>query len=369
MKRPVVLVLGPSRDAMSGVSTHLNTLFASPLAARFELVHFQVGSEGRDEGALGKLLRLIGSPFQLASAIMRTNAAVVHLNTSLDSRGYFRDLAYLLVAKAFAVRVVYQMHDNVFRAFGPERSAFAPGLRLVGRLPDAVVLLSEREAGAWRSFGPAPALQVVPNGIDCAPYLRQNRTADPRGPLRLIYIGRLAPRKGLPESIEALRLVRSRGIAARLVVAGGGREEARLREQVRDAGLTRDVSFVGPAYGEHKARLLSQADVLLLPSYSEGLPYALLEAMATGVVPIVTPVGAVPEVVLEREHGLFVEPRDAAAIAAAIAALAADRASLARMSAACRKRIVAGYSLERLAAHFSALYWSLGPMRAPKAVS
>lgn len=368
MTRPAVLLLGPSREAMSGVSTHVNALFASPLAGRFDLVHFQVGSEGREEGALGRAWRLLASPLQLAAAIVRTGAAIVHINTSLDARGYFRDLAYLLVAKGLGARVVYQIHDNLFRAFGPAREAWTPGLDFIARWPDAVVALSAREADAWRSRGPAPALRVVPNGIDCAPYLRQNRTPDPAAPLRLIYVGRLAPRKGLLESVEALRLARERGIAARLVVAGGGPEEPRLRQYVRERGLQRDVSFVGPAYGEHKARLLAQADALVLASYSEGLPYSLLEAMAAGVVPVVTPVGAVPEVVADGEHGLFVEPRDAEAIAQAIARLARDRATLARMSAACRRRISAAYCLERLARDFSELYASLSRAHAPKTV-
>ncbi len=368
MTRPAVLLLGPSREAMSGISTHVNALFASPLAARFELVHFQVGAEGREEGALGKLWRLLASPLQLAAAIVRTEAAIVHVNTSLDARGYFRDIAYLLVARSLGARVVYQIHDNLFRAFAPSREAFVPGLDGVARRADAVVVLSEREAEAWRARGPAPALRVVPNGIDCTPYLRQNRTPDSGAPLRLIYVGRLAPRKGLLESIEALRLARERGVAARLVVAGGGPEEPRLRQYVLDCGLQRDVSFVGPAYGEHKVRLLAQADALLLPSYSEGLPYALLEGMAAGVVPVVTPVGAVPEVVAEGEQGLFVEPRDAEAIAEAIACLARDRAALVRMSAACRRRVSAAYSLERLARDFSELYAALSAARAPKTV-
>ena len=370
MKRPAALLLGPSRDAISGVATHLNCLLGSPLAERFDLVHLQVGSEGREEGRLARLWRLAASPFQLAAAIVRYDAALVHINTSLDARGYFRDAAYLAVAKLLGARVVYQMHDNLFRVLEAPRSAFAPGLAWLARWPDAVVVLSEREAQAWRARGAAAALHVVPNGIDCAPFLRQNRAApDPAAPLRLIYVGRLAPRKGLLEAIEALRLVRGHGIAARLVVAGSGPEEPRLREHVRESGVTRDVSFVGPAYGEQKARLLAQADALLLPSYSEGLPYALLEAMAAGVVPVVTPVGAIPEVVKQGEHGLFVEPRDAEAIAEAIARLARDRMSLARMSAACRKRAAAEYSLERLAQHFSALYAALCPARVPKTVS
>jgi len=88
--------------------------------------------------------------------------------------------------------------------------------------------------------------------------------------------------------------------------------------------------------------------------------------VAAGVVPIVTPVGAIPDVVTEGEHGVFVAPRDAEAIAQAIARLAADRAALARMSAAGRACIAAGYSLERVSRDFSQLYWDLCAARTPR---
>ena len=83
--------------------------------------------------------------------------------------------------------------------------------------------------------------------------------------------------------------------------------------------------------------------------------------MAAGAVPIVTRVGAIPDVVSDGVHGVFVPPRDPQAIAAAIATLASDRAALARMSAACRERIAAAYSIERLARDFAQLYWGVAP--------
>jgi glycosyltransferase involved in cell wall biosynthesis len=259
--------------------------------------------------------------------------------------------------------VIYQVHGGSLKTFG---SRF---VRWSARLPDVVVVLSNVERDLFRSAAPTQLVEALPNGIDCQPYQRYNRAApDGQTPLRLIYVGRLAAGKGLLESIEGLRLARSRGIAARLVLAGTGPEEPRLRQYVREAGLTREVSFVGPAYGDHKARLLSQADVLLLPSYSEGLPYALLEAMAAGVVPVVTPVGAIPDVVADGEHGVLVQPRDANAIALAIEKMATDRVAITRMSAACRKRIAAAYSIDRVAKDFSELYWGLCATRAPTTV-
>ena len=364
----MVVLLGPSREAISGVTTHLNGLIGSRLAARFELLHFQIGSEGRRERLPARLARLAASPFLLAATMLRTGAALLHINTSLNAKAFWRDLVYLAVAKLCGARVLCQVHGGLLDEFA--RGPFAALVRAGMRLADAVVVLSRAQQEAFRARLPGHPVEVVPNGIDCTPYTRCNRAAsDAAAPLRLIYIGRLAPAKGLLETIEALRMARGRGVAARLVLVGSGPEEPRLRQYVRAAGLARDVAFVGPAYGEHKAQLLAQADVLVLASYSEGLPYALLEAMAAGCVPIATPVGAIPDVVSQGEHGLLVAPRDAEAVADAIAKLAGDRAGLARMSTACRARIAAGYSLERVARDFSTLYWGLCATRTPRAAT
>lgn len=362
MSRAAVLVLGPSREAVSGVSTHVNALLASKLAASFSLQHFQVGSEGRAESGWGKLARLAASPFQLGAAIARSGALLVHANTSLNARAFWRDFAYVAAAKLSGARVVLQVHGGALRSFAGRSRLAAALTRGAGRAPDVVVVLSRAERDAWQALLPDQAVAVVPNGIDCAAFRRFNRPAhDPQALLRVVYVGRLARGKGLDELLEGLRLAREQGVAARLVLAGTGPEEPRLRRRVREAGLADDVSFAGAAFGEHKARLLSVSDVLALPSYSEGLPYALLEAMAAGVVPLVTPVGAVPDVVEDGVHGALVAPRDAPALARALRRLAADRAALARMSAACRQRVAAEYSLERMAEDFSLLYCSLIP--------
>ena len=370
MTRHVVLLLGPSREAISGVTTHLNSLFGSRLATRFDLLHFQVGSEGRREGLAGRLARFVLSPLQLGAAIARHGVGLVHINTSLNAKSYWRDIAYVVVARICGARVLYQVHGGAWDEFEGKGGFFAPLMRRMLRWPDVIVVLSKAQLAAFGRAVPEQAIEIVPNGIDCMPYVRYNRPAvEADAPLRLIYIGRLVGGKGLLETIEGLRIARSQGVNARLVIAGNGPEEPRLRQYTREAGLTKEVSFVGAAYGDHKAQLLAQADALALPSYTEGLPYSLLEAMAAGVVPIVTPVGAIPDVVTEGEHGLLVAPRDAGAIAQAITKLAADRAGLIRMSAACRKHAATAYSIERVARDFSQIYWGLCAARAPRAAT
>jgi glycosyltransferase involved in cell wall biosynthesis len=361
MNRNTILLCGPHRAAVSGVSTHVNLLMDSSLAEDFDLVHFQVGSEGRDEGGLGRLLRLAFSPAALFFTILFRQVGIVHLNTSLNPRAYWRDLAYLLVARLLRARVVYQVHGGALpQEFFAKSRALTALLRWSLGLPDLVVVLARVELEAYDAFVPGQHVVALPNGIDCRPYARVptvRSRADQ--PLRVVYIGRLAREKGLYEALQGVRLAVHLGVDARLVLAGDGAEADLLRRHAEAIGIGARTKFVGPVFGNAKVLLLASADVAILPSYAEGLPYALLEAMAAGIPVLATPVGAIPDVVTHGIHGFLVEPRDPAAIGAALAQLSADRERLSWMSRACRKRVLAAYSIERLARELALHYRAL----------
>jgi len=367
LNRPVVLLLGPHRAAVSGVSTHLNLLMDSALGDDFELVHFQVGSEGRDEGPVARLARLALSPFALFATILFRQVAVVHLNTSLNTRAYWRDVAYLLVAKLLRARVLYQVHGGKLpHEFFAGKALLTRFLRWTLRLPDLIVLLAQVELDAYRIFVPEQNLVRLPNGIDTRPFARVPTVCSRSDyPLRIVYIGRLDREKGLYETLQGLRLACELGVDARLLVAGRGPEEGRLRRYAQALGIAARAAFIGPVFGDEKVKVLGTADLMILPSYSEGLPYALLEAMAAGIPVIATPVGAIPDVVTPGTHGLLVPPRDGRAIAQALLKISGDREQLSWMSRACRRRIQAAYSIERLAAELSMHYGALVDGLAP----
>ena len=361
MRRAVALLTGPRCTALSGVSTHVELLLRSELALAFTLIHFEVGREGRDERLPGRALRFLVSPFRLAWQLLAHRAAIVHVNTALNLRAYWRDLVYMLVARLCRARVLYQVHG------GPAPEAFCRGRRLAAAfvratlgLADVIVVLSSADREAFRRFGVAAPVLALPNAVDCSSYeaLAHPHAATAR-PLRVLYLGRLVREKGLYELIEGLRLARAQGAAAELILAGEGPEAAALVA----AGGLEPVAFVGPVRGADKLALLRWADVLALPSYSEGLPYALLEGMAAGVPAIATRVGAIPEVVADGVNGVLLEPRSPQAIAAAIHTLGRDRDALARMGEASRATILARYSIGGLAAQLRALYASLDARR------
>jgi glycosyltransferase involved in cell wall biosynthesis len=366
-----ILILGPDRAAISGVSTHLNQLFDSPLDDNFRLRHFQVGSEGRQEGRINRLARLLGSPFRLAATLLAERVDIVHLNTSLNRRAYWRDLAYLLVARLLGVRVLYQVHGGELpRQFSARHRCLPPLLRLTLRLPDVIVVLARKELDAYQHFLPGATIRLMPNGIDPAPYTHLKSGAlSAQAGLHLLYIGRLAREKGLFEALHGLRLALLQAAKVHLTIAGAGPDEAALRQTTRDLNLESVVSFVGPVFAEAKIALLGEADILLLPSYSEGLPYALLEGMAAGLPTIATPVGAIPDVLIDRQHGVLVPPQDITAIARAISWLAANPARLCQMRAACRQRIAGAYSIRRLIQDFDRLYTELSAPRPSRLLS
>jgi glycosyltransferase involved in cell wall biosynthesis len=356
-----VLILGPSLHAVSGVSTHLQQLLDSSLRTQVEFRHFQIGSEGRHESRLEQTLRLCISPFALLVTLALSRPDIVHLNTSLVVQAYWRDVIYLLIAKLAKIKVIYQVHGGKLPAeFFPNNVSLTRILRFTLRLPDVVVLLSKSELRAYREFLPGKNFELIANAIDATTLTRGKRIDQLSGVLRIIYIGRLIAAKGIFEMIDAIGVLRKRNITVELAIAGSGPEEDSLRRKVASANLSAHVEFCGSVFGKPKEELLLRSQIFVFPTYHpEGLPYALLEAMAAGAVPITCAQGAIPDVMQDGVHGIIVPPRDPVAVADAIERLHRDRESLARMRETSRARIAEHYSVPRLAQDFQQLYESL----------
>jgi glycosyltransferase involved in cell wall biosynthesis len=322
-----------------------------------------VGSEGREEIGIQKLIRFAFSPLAFFAILLRHRPAIVHLNTSLEPKSYWRDIAYLLVARLLRRKLVYQVHGGALpEEFFPDSRLLTNILHWVLNQSDVVVLLAQVELNAYRRFLPYQRLEVVPNAIDAL--VANSSVSKQEGILHLVYLGRIIANKGIFKIIEALAVLTEQGRKMRLSIAGNGPDEKRLRIKVSTLGLDEQVDFMGSVFGMEKNRLWCAGHVFVFPTYyREGLPYALLEAMAAGAVPITTRVGAILDVMQDGVHGLFVEPRNTRDVARAIARLDDDRASLACMAKAGQQRILEHYTVARLANDFTRIYESLGAKR------
>jgi glycosyltransferase involved in cell wall biosynthesis len=157
----------------------------------------------------------------------------------------------------------------------------------------------------------------------------------------------LSPEKGHRILIEAFALLRSRLPRARLAIAGDGPEEASLRRQVEALGLTGHVTFMGlRADGQ---QIIAALDVMVLPSFSEGMPNVLLEAFAYGTPVVATRVGGVPDMVADGRSGWLVPAGDASKLAAAISAALEDRVEAQRRVARARSVLAESFTVEKQA--------------------
>jgi glycosyltransferase involved in cell wall biosynthesis len=187
---------------------------------------------------------------------------------------------------------------------------------------DCIVAISESIGSQLKSGGiPASRIHTIYEGIDLAPYPRtrpaRSRTAG--DPKVVGTVAHLSPEKGLSNLIEAASLIPDTRTGIRFVIVGEGECRNALEEQARRAGLRDRIQFVG--FQDTPAKFLSEFDVFVLPSLSEGLSSAILTAMATGLPVVATDVGGIPELIHHGQNGLLVPPGNAAALAEAIAYL------------------------------------------------
>jgi len=172
----------------------------------------------------------------------------------------------------------------------------------------------------------------------------------------LVVVGRLEPQKGHRILLDALPAVLRSFPRVRLVCLSDGQLRAALERQTLKLGLTDAVRFVG--YQPDIAEWLALADISILPSFFEGLPLTVIEAMAAGRPVIASAVDGVPEVLVDGESGLLIPPGDSGALARAICRLVGDPALRQAMARAGRRRVVLEFGLERLVRETEELYLS-----------
>jgi glycosyltransferase involved in cell wall biosynthesis len=348
-ERPRVLHVGP--DAPGGMSASMRALLTSPLAQRYRLEFI---ATHRGLGAIERLAVYLTALLRLTWWSIRGRGRIVHLH-STKRASMFRKGVCVLLAKAMRRRVVLHVHAgpgdiDAFRAkIGGASVAF---LRLSYRAADVVLAVSAASAAALERAFDARGIVVLPNPAPAGPseLPRRDEGVDPLA----AYLGGFEnPVKGGDVLLEALARPEAAGL--RVALAGPGELPEPGRRLVEDRPTLEWRSWLGEA---ERDELLREASIFVLSSTSEGLPMALLEAMAYGLAIVATAVGGVPDVVEDEREALVVAPGDAVALADALVRLAGDPDLRERLGDGARER-AAGFSAEKVADRIDAMYRSL----------
>jgi glycosyltransferase involved in cell wall biosynthesis len=167
---------------------------------------------------------------------------------------------------------------------------------------------------------------------------------------RLLFVGRLANVKGVPVLLKALSAISKDRPELTLSIAGDGPDRAGLEAQAKQLGIAQNVKFLGYQSQSQVRELLQQTDVFVLPSFAEGVPVVLMEAMAAGVPVVTTRIAGVPELVDDGVSGILTPPGDEVALGSAIATLLDDPTRRATMGEAGREKVAAEFDINKEAA-------------------
>jgi glycosyltransferase involved in cell wall biosynthesis len=326
--------------------------------ARQHGVPFEIARDGDWQGFAGLARRSV----RLAHVILRHNASIVHAVGPTAYRA--------LGVAGTATRAVRVCHLGFPPAPGELERSFVAG-------PDAVVACYEAQAvenrDRIRGIRPACQLVAVPNGVDTtrfAPGPPSDAVAALRGNASSVVaiLGHVSRVKGYPTFLEAAALVARAHPTCLFLCLGGESAEpgalAEMKARALELGLGDNLRFLGFRNDVHD--VLRIADVVTLPSLDEGLPLALLEAMACGRAVIATPVGGIPDVLGDGSAGLLIPRHDAQALAAAIRELLDNPRRCSEMGHKARARVESRYSVPRFAAAVQALYEELLAIRSPR---
>jgi glycosyltransferase involved in cell wall biosynthesis len=309
------------------------------------------------EGGLALRLATATKAFlRFMGLLLSGRVNLVHCHSAMKG-SFWRKSMFALVARAAGVPVVFHLHGSEMKSFVDKQPALLQ--RLISWILEkqsVVVVLSESWFHYVKSISPRANIEILPNYVDL-PDLRSKTAGRSDAEVKVLFLGLVGTRKGVYDLLPAFKDAIAQAPALRLVIGGNG-EVDRARALAVELKIDDHVKFAGWVSGEDKVKLLRQAHIYVLPSYNEGLPVSLLEAMSWQVPVISTCVGGIPELVREGVDGLLINAGDQAALTSAIVKLAQNVNSREKMGVAARNQVEQNFSKQVVLPRLEALYRS-----------
>lgn len=280
--------------------------------------------------------------------------------------------AHYATHPAFVAWLIHRLTNISYSITVHAHDIFVDQTMLATKLRDAafVVAISQynrdflaRTVGEWVR----PKVHIVHCGIEPGNYLPQLNRTNGQAPFELISIGSLQPYKGQSYLIEACALLKARGVPVCCRIIGGGEERPKLEKLIADLNLQTTVELLGPQPQEEVARLLSTAHCYVQPSIitpsgkMEGIPVALMEALACALPVVATSISGIPELVRPGKTGYLVPPADAAALAETLAEVYARPDDAMQLGKAGRDLVLKEFELKENVTLLTQLFANVTP--------
>ncbi|WP_149846361.1 glycosyltransferase family 4 protein [Paenibacillus sp. 37] len=349
--KPKVLVVGSSLKDMGGIVSVIKNIEDSSISEMYAMQRVETYITG---SVFSRLLIFIRGFIQFWMKLYTFKPDIVHIHMANNGSFYRKSLFLLTARKLFRKSVILHIHAASFDDFYNQFALQRKYCHYILNQADKLIVLSQTWKEYFATIVPVTAIEVLYNGVFVKePFVREQQTA-----VNALFMGRLGERKGVYDLLQSIQQLKALGVTATFNLAGDGEVEE-VKAIVQQYGIEDRVNVLGWINGEQKEKLLREADLLVLPSYHEGLPMAILEAMNCGLPIISTTVGGIPEVITSGHNGLLIEPGDVHGLTSALEYLITDEEIRARMGSYNRAIISDKFDMNLLVGRLSGIYDAL----------
>ena len=351
-----IIMLGPSLNATrgGGIKSVVTVYKRFGLFRRWPVHYIGTVQPGN---VLTKLRTAILALLRFISLLLTRQVSVVHVHTA-SRASFWRKSVFVLLAFLARRPVILHLHGAEFHIFyekesGPMAKRF---IRFIFNNAKRIIVLSTQWKRIVSNISNNKHIVCIFNPVEIEDPIAIS--AFSRKKNILLFLGELGKRKGTFDLLDALVRLKTKFPDVKLLCGGDGDLE-RVAARARTLGISDSVEIMGWVAGDAKRRLLAEATVYVLPSYNEGLPMSLLEALAAGLPVISTPVGGIPDALEDGIEGYLIEPGNIDALSHAIEKLLCDEQCRTQMGVAGRKKVEQYFTPEQVLPQLETLYREL----------
>jgi len=348
-------MLGTRFDTMGGISSVVNVYRTAGLFDRWPVKYIPTHCDGT---TLDKFAIAISAFIRFIVLAIKGNVGIVHIHVS-SRASFWRKFGFFVFARIVGAKTIVHLHSGRFHIFyEKECGVFAKRLiRYVFDKADRVIVLSHGWRSWLQSISANDSILAIYNPV-AVPSLDGFEKRDRNNVLSL---GRLGKAKGSYDLVDAVAGLIQDFPVLQVTLAGDG-DVTGILNHAQFRRVMGHVCAPGWITGAAKESLLQAASIYCLPSYNEGLPMSVLEAMAYGIPVISTPVGGIPEAITDGIEGYLVAPGDRVALEAKLRLLLADHRIAQKLGADARVKVEKNFSVEAVLPKIESIYRELGVM-------
>lgn len=353
MKKNIkVLIVGSHSSVKGGITSVIDRF----LNYNWNDIEVELLSTYIEGNFIKKIFFFLRGFLKFIKMLIKNDFDIAHIHMSYKG-SFFRKYLIVKFSKLFKKKVILHLHGSEFEIFyNNSNQKIKNMIKNLLESVDSVIVLGENWERIIKSIAPNAKIDIFKNAVNVPDYKAQ--WSDEK--INILFLGVLIKRKGIYELIEAINELNKNGVIKNkklnFLIAGSGIEEKSIKNKINEYNISYCVEMLGWINRDMKEMLFNKSQIFILPSYNEGLPMAILEAMSYGIPVISTDVGSVSEVVINDKTGYLISPGSIKEIIESIKLIIANENAWKAKSSICKKIIEEEFNEEKYFKKIEHLY-------------